>query len=162
VFETARELSRRSKDLGLRTFKSSPCADEPVFALALEINGIPMLPWDEGRAMCTATADDLEGLDRINVLTGQRRLIRYKTLTEPVILHFHFEAQNAFPYLRELARLRLGPRYGRGVLPLLAAIPAYARARVRYLARRVAHRVRQRGLLGLVPERLEVGWKRRA
>ena len=161
VFETARELSQRPQELGLKTFKNSPCADEPVFALALEMNGIPMLPWDEGRAMCTATADDLEGLERINVFAGQRRLIRYQTITEPVILHFHFQAQEAFPYLRELARLRLGPRLGRGPLPAIAALPAYVRARARYLTRRVAQRVRQRGILGLVPERLELAWKRR-
>jgi hypothetical protein len=32
---------------------------------------------------------------------------------------------------------------------------------MRYLAHRVNQRVRQRGFLGLVPERLELAWKRR-
>ena len=161
VFRTARELASRPQELGLKSFKNSPCADEPIFALALEISGIPMLPWDAGRAMCTATADDIQGLERINVFTGQRRLIRYQTPTEPVILHFHFHAQDEFPYFRELARLRLGARWGRGLAPALLAAPAYARARARYLARRVAQRVRARGVLGIVPERWELAWKRR-
>lgn len=161
VFETARELSRRPQELGLKAFKNSPCADEPVFALALELNAIPMLPWDDGRAMCTATADDLQGLESINVFTGQRRLIRYKTVTEPIILHFHFQAQDAFPYLRELCRLQLGVQYGRGALPSIRALPSYMRARMRYLTRRVKQRVGQRGFVGLVPERLELAWKRR-
>jgi hypothetical protein len=161
VFTTARGLSSRLKELGLKTFKNSPCADEPIFALSLELNAIPMLPWDAGRAMCTATADDLEGLESINVFTGQRRLIRYKTVTEPIILHFHMQAQDAFPYLRELSRLRLGLRYGRGVLPSIFAIPSIVRARIHYLASRASQRVRQHGLIGLIPERLELAWKRR-
>ena len=118
-------------------------------------------PWDAGRAMCTATADDIQGLERINVFAGQRRLTRYQTPSEPVILHFHFHAQDEFPYLRELARLRLGPRWGRGIVAVLAALPAHARARARYLARRIAQRIRARGVLGIVPERLELAWKRR-
>ena len=155
VFETAREISRRPRELGLKSFKNSPCADEPVFALALELNGIALLPWDGGRAMCTATADDLQGLESINVFTGRCRLIRYGTVTEPVILHFHFQAQEAFPYLRELARLRLGARLGRSVLPAIVAVPAYIGARWRYLRQRAAQRVQQRGVLGLIPERFE-------
>ena len=110
--------------------------------------------------MCTATADDLAGLECINVFTGQRRLVRYRTITEPLILHFHFEAQDAFPYFRELARLRLGPRFGRGLIPAIAAIPSYVRARLRYLRRRATQRVRERGVAGLVPERIELAWKR--
>jgi hypothetical protein len=157
VFETARELLRRPQELGLKSFKNSPCADEPVFALALELNGIPLLPWDAGQAMCTATADDLQGLQSITVFTGQRRLIRYDTVTEPVILHFHFQAQEAFPYFRELARLRLGPRLA--LLAAPAAIPAYAGARIRYLWRRTRQRVGERGLRGLVPERIERRFK---
>lgn len=161
VFKRARELAQRAASLGLTTFKNSPCADEPVFALALEMNRIAMLPWDDGKAMCTATADDLQGLADINVLTGQRRLIRYGTITETTILHFHFHAQDCFPYLRELWRLKLGAAHKQGVLPALCAIPSHASARLRYLAGRARQRVAEHGLAGLVPERVELAWKRR-
>jgi hypothetical protein len=161
VFGSAREIAGRAAVIGLKAFKNSPCADEPVFALALEQNSIPMLPWDEGRAMCTATAEDMQGLESINVFTGQRRLIRYQTVTEPTILHFHLQAQDDFSYLRELCRLRLGPRYTQAILPSICAFPAYARARIRYLAGRAKQRLATHGLAGLIPERLELAWKRR-
>jgi hypothetical protein len=160
VFTTARKLAGKARELGLNAFKDAPCADEPVFALALAITSVPMLPWDGGVAMCTATADDIQGLEAINVFSGQRRLIRYQTLTEPIVLHFHMQAQDAFPYFRELCRLRLGPRFGRGALPAICAVPAFAAARGRYLAKRAAQRVKQRGLIGLIPERFELAWTR--
>jgi hypothetical protein len=161
VFQTARKLAQDPQELGLRAFKNSPCADEPIFGLALELSGIPMLPWDDGEAMCTATAEDLEGLESIDVFAGQRRLVRYQTVTEPVILHFHLGAQESFPYFRELCRLRLGPRYGRGLWPAAGALPAWMRSRLRYLTRRATQRMSRHGLRGLVPERMELAWKRR-
>src|SRR5205814_1731442 len=88
LFDTARALASRSGDFGLRAFKNAPFADEPVFAAALELTGLAPLPWDGGRSMCTATADVIEGLDDIDVHTGRRKLIRYQTLTQPIILHF--------------------------------------------------------------------------
>ena len=36
----------------------------------------------------------------------------------------------------------------------------YARARLRYLRRRTTQRARERGVAGLVPERIELAWKR--
>jgi len=160
VFSTAREIADRGGEIGLKEFKNSPCADEPVFALALEMNSIPMLPWDAGRAMCTATADDIQGLEAIDVFTGHCALIRYQTLTEPVILHFHLNAQTCFPYARELWRLRLGVRGGRGILPSICAVPGFLAAQIRYLSTRATLRIRQHGLAGLIPQRFERYWKR--
>jgi len=162
IFETARELASRSRELGLAAFKNSPFADEPIFALALELNQTSMLPWDQGAAMCTASADDLTGLDSINVFAGQRRLIRYKTVTEPVILHFHLHAQDSFPYIRELHRLKLGTRLGRGFLPALRSLPAFAGVYLRYLRVRLQQRFNEHGVIGLLPERLELAWKKQS
>lgn len=155
VFRTARELAARSEELGLIAFKNATCADEAVFALALELNGIPMLPWDAGHAMCTATGDNLHGLGDIDVLRGKCRLMRYDTLTAPTVLHFHMNAQHEFAYLRELERLRLGARLGSTVLASALASPGYARRRFGNYATRAAGRVRSQGLGGLVPERVQ-------
>lgn len=161
VFSTAREVAARVGEIGLKAFKNSPCADEPVFALALEMNGIPMLPWDEGRAMVTATADDLRGLESIDVLAGYCALVRYQTPTNPIILHFHLNSQTCFPYARELWRLRLGVGYGYGWLSSGCAMPGHLRARFLYLVERARLRVSERGIIGLVPERFDRFWSRR-
>jgi len=142
VFSTARALAARAAELGLKRFKTAAFADEPVFALALEKNGIPMMPWDGGTAMSTATAPDLQGLSAIQVHAGRRSLIRYATPTEPVVLHFHMQAQDAWPYHRELARLRLGPAHAWGALPALAALPSYLQARARYYLGRLKQKTR--------------------
>jgi hypothetical protein len=69
VFESARRIGAERDRVGLTPFKNSPVADEPIMTMAMEVNGVPMLPWDGGRAMSTALGDT-RGLTGLDVLKG--------------------------------------------------------------------------------------------
>jgi hypothetical protein len=170
VFSTAREIYENRHQVGLKPFKNSPVADEPIFAMAMEVNSVDMLPWDNGETMSTALGK-LKGSLSINVLQGKSRYIKKGVEVNPAVIHFNVGCQDYFIYRRELKRLELGHFTGSGIVSNLSVIPGYSvywtkfqvkkltlRAKqtllINYYRRRVKERVSTLGMLGLIPERI--------
>lgn len=79
VFVNARSVYERGSTLGLVPFKNAPIADEPAFAVAMEIAGVEMDPWDSNESM--ETAINIESVYSINVLTGEAKSNRIALLS---------------------------------------------------------------------------------
>lgn len=134
VFEKSRQIYAERENSGLLSFKTSPVNDEPVIGLAMEMCGIPILPWDNALAMSTALGS-LAGELRIDVLRGVSRFMKNGIDIEPLVIHYNVECQDYFIYRRELYRLELGE--GR-VAELRANIFAFTEtfpAKMRFIVR---------------------------
>jgi hypothetical protein len=154
VFETARKIYKdRTSIPGLRAFKNSAVSSESVFSMAMELNSVEMLPWENGKAMCP-TFGEIKGLYGINVLRGRSRFMLYGREVEPVVIQFNMEAQTCYTYLRELRNLELMDRLGIDILHGSIVLPEYLNNQARYYVRRIRQRVRDLGILGILPERL--------
>jgi hypothetical protein len=153
VFESARQISAERDRVGLTPFKNSPVADEPIMAMAMELNGVPMLPWDGGRAMST-TLGDTRGLSALDVLKGRSAFVKRGVPVQPIVVHFNIGCQNFFVYRRELHRLALPEWLPRSELANLTVVPEYLSIRTAYYAGRLRSGIRNYGLIGVVPERL--------
>jgi hypothetical protein len=161
VFQSSRTIANQAFELGLSRFKNSSVADEPVLGLAMAVNNVSALPWDDGNAMCTPTANRLQHFMSLNVLRGQSSFIRDGFTVNPLVVHFHLHFQQSYVYLREMRRLELGPAFGRWGLLGLMTLPQYARIRAGYYWTRLKQRFRSRGLLGIIPERVELIYRSR-
>ena len=103
VFINARSVYEKRTTLGFVPFKNAPIADEPAFAVGLEISGLEMDPWDKQEGMETAL--NMEDAYSINVLTGKARFRKNGADCDPVLIHFNVAAQNGTTYKREVCRL---------------------------------------------------------
>lgn len=153
VFESARRISAERDRVGLTPFKNSPVADEPIMAMAMEVNGVPMLPWDGGRAMSTALGDTC-GLTGLDVLKGRSTFVKRGALVRPIVVHFNIGCQNFFVYRRELHRLALPGWVPRSDLANLTVVPEYLSIRAAHYTARLRSGISSYGLIGVVPERL--------
>lgn len=108
VFATARRISDRYEQYGLRPFRGG-IAEEPVYALALALLGVAPLE-DGGRAMQTPIY--MRGWLHLDVLEGRCRFRKGDALVSPAIVHFAgawgaaTDPRSAF-YRRERLKLEL-------------------------------------------------------
>lgn len=122
VFRTSRDVFQRSSELGLKQFKNSPANDEPVFAIAMELLGVKMLPWEQGRAMSTMLGR-LEGTFGIDVRKGRCNYVKDGRRLSPIVVHYIVESQDYFVYRRELRRLEFGSGiFGSALSSFIAAM----------------------------------------
>ena len=153
VFASARDIYHQREDLTLMEFKNAPVNDEPIFALAMEIHNVEILPWDNACVMGTYSGD-VKYKNQINVLKKKGQYIKNNVLLDPMIIHFHFECQDYFIFYLEARRLQYKDSVF--VRPL-----AYSHAaldicinRCQYYIKRIKTRTKQYGLLGIIPERI--------
>jgi hypothetical protein len=155
VFVNARSVYEKRTTLGFVPFKNAPIADEPAFAVALEISGVEMDPWDNQEGMETAL--NMEDVYSINVLTGKGRFRKNGTDCDPVLIHFNVDAQNGTTYNREVCRLEfenywLGPLYVEVALTIRFWSSVMERTKRFFI--RMPERLRERGLVGILPHYL--------
>jgi hypothetical protein len=130
VFTIARSLYERRDSLGFVEFKNAPIADEPAFAVAMELSGVAMDDWDNQNGMETAIG--MHNAFSINVLAGQARYLKNGVEVDPVLIHFNVGAQDDAIYWREIHRLK----FERSLFcPLLVEAAVLARAVSEQLAR---------------------------
>lgn len=155
IFIAARSVYERRTTLGLIPFKNAPIADEPAFAVAMEISGVDMDPWDSQEGM--ETSINMENIYSLNVLEGKARFRKNGTDFEPVLIHFNFDAQNGTTYNREIARLEFeNSRLRFLYVEMAVTIRFWASLieRTKGFFERMPERLRERGVVGIVPSRL--------
>jgi hypothetical protein len=155
VFINARSVYEKRTTLGFVPFKNAPIADEPAFAVGLETSGIEMDPWDNQEGMETAL--NMEDVYSISVLTGKARFRKNGTDCDPVLIHFNVAAQNGTTYNREVCRLEfenywLGPLYVEVALTIRFWSSVMERTKRFFI--RMPERLRERGLIGMLPHYL--------
>lgn len=152
VFINARSVYEQRTTLGLVPFKNAPINDEPAFAVAMEIVGVEMYPWDNNEGMETAIS--MENAYSINVLRGKARFRKNGTDCDPVLIHFNVDAQNGTTYNREVCRLEF-ENYWFGSLYVEIALTirfwASLMERTKRFFIRMPERVRERGVAGILP-----------
>jgi len=148
VFETARSICNHNNEL--KSFKNSNLNDEPVFAMAMELNQIECIPWDNGEAMSTVTGK-IEDCWNINALKGKSSFIKNGTRVNPIVIHFHMQDQNCFIYKRDMVRLKIKHYFGAGVVANILVLPDYSCSRIRFYLSRMVQRKDKNGYLGLLP-----------
>jgi hypothetical protein len=154
IFITARSVYERRTTLGLIPFKNAPIADEPAFAVAMEIGGVDMDSWDDHEGM--ETAIKMENIYSLNVLRGKARFRKNGADCDPVLIHFNVDAQNGTTYSREIARLEFENFPFRFLYVEMAiAIRFWASLieRTKGFFKRMPERLRERGVVGIVPTR---------
>lgn len=102
VFEKARYIYSVRDGLPLKEFKDAPVNDEPIYQMAVQLCGIKTLPWRDTMAMIL---EDINGLNRIDVIRGNGAHFRGNNRVDPVLIHFNIHTQDLYPYLREIRRL---------------------------------------------------------
>ena len=152
VFETARNLCNHDSEL--KSFKNSSLNDEPVFAMAMALNQIKIIPWDNGEAMSTALGS-LKGHTKINVLQGRSAFIKNGYQVNPVVIHFNMQCQDFFIYKCDIMRLEFMHYPGISVMANILALPGYILFRINFYLSRISQRKIKYGYLGLIliPER---------
>jgi hypothetical protein len=151
VFINARSVYEQRKTLGLVSFKNAPIADEPAFGVAMEICGVEMDPWDNHEGM--ETAINIECVYSINVLTGEAKF-RKNGDCDPVLIHFNVDAQDGTTYNREVCRLEFeNYRFGSLYVGVALSVRFWAllMKRVKRFFMRMPERVRERGVIGILP-----------
>jgi hypothetical protein len=114
LFETARGLSPRYAEFGMRSFRGT-ISEEPIYAVALALHRVAPLD-DEGRAMSTPLS--MRGWLHIDVLRGEARWRKGRRVVRPRIAHFAGpyasarDPRSAF-YRRERRKLELAHRGAR-------------------------------------------------
>jgi len=154
VFINARSVYEQRKTLGLVPFKNAPIADEPAFGVAMEICGVEMDPWDNHEGM--ETAINIESVYSINVLTGEAKFRKSGADCDPVLIHFNIDAQNGTTYNREIWRLEFeNYRFGSLYVGVALSVRFWAllMKRVKRFFIRMPERVRERGVIGILPYR---------
>jgi hypothetical protein len=154
IFNTARSVYERRTTLGLIPFKNAPIADEPAFAVAMVIAGVDMDPWNNHEGM--ETAIDMEDIHSLNVLRGKARFRKNGADCDPVLIHFNVDAQNGRTYNREVARLEFeNSRFRFLYVEMAVAIRFWASLikRTKGFFKRMPERLRERGVVGIVPSR---------
>ena len=152
VFINARSVYEQRTTLGLVPFKNAPIADEPAFAVAMEISGVEMDPWDNIEGM--ETAINMENVYSINVLAEKARFRKNGANCDPVLIHFNMDAQNGTTYDREVCRLEF-EKYWFGSLCVEIALTirfwALLMERTKGFFGQMPERVRERGVVGVLP-----------
>lgn len=103
LFRTGRDIYDRRNDLALRPFKNSPVAHEPVLAIAMELCGIELRPWDAVTGQ--ETWIDMQDMGAVNVLRGSSRVVKHGKTVEPAVIHYNVGGQISLAYLRDMFRL---------------------------------------------------------
>ncbi len=85
VFDTARDILGRFRELRFHEFKKDGPADEPIFAVSMALNGVAGVE-DHGGLMRTPIG--LEGKLTIDSLKGTCRFVKYGEVVSPAICHF--------------------------------------------------------------------------
>jgi hypothetical protein len=154
VFSNARSVYQQRTNLGLVPFKNAPIADEPAFAVAMEICGVEMDSWDSSDGM--ETAMNMENAYSINVLKGKARFRKGGADRDPVLIHFNVDAQNGTTYNREIYRLEFENCCFcslRVEIALIIHSWILLMEKVRRFFVRMPERVRERGVIGILPNR---------
>jgi hypothetical protein len=136
LFDTARAVYDRRAELALKPFKSSPIADEPVLAIAMEMCGIGFEPWDPSTGMETWIS--MRNLQSVNVLKANSRVVKHGKTVEPAVIHYNVDGQISLAYLRDAFRLA----YEKKPLGELRARAAASWLHCWYLAGKYGARVR--------------------
>ena len=119
IFETARQLRDKYDELGLVRL-SGGISEEPIYCLAMSMNGLAPVPKDRGPIMSV-----VRGKADLNVLTGKRLVtLADGSVVEPHVVHF-CSRRSWYGYRRECYRLRLAQGQRK------VAIPHEALARLR-------------------------------
>lgn len=98
VFERARELLLRQRELGIRDFDRNGPNDETIYSLALASLHLTNLYDDRGRLMRPTVA--MSGRVRISPLGGGCSFTMYGRIVEPAICHFVRDGVLTWPYLK--------------------------------------------------------------
>jgi hypothetical protein len=147
VFKTAREITARAEELGLKYHPAGFFNDEPVFASAVELLGLPFVPEAE-QPLFTLAGLGTDGMMEVDV---RRKWSRYDSAGrtfEPALIHFNVGSQESRVYDRELRRLAFGRILGRGRLPGLVTACLWGLRDLLSGLRKAWHRVVGRGLTG--------------
>jgi len=153
VFNTARDVLERRDEAGLMAFKNAPVADEVVFATALTLCGIDPLPHSHSSSPVNTFLGRTDPVD-LNVLEGKSSYIKRGTFTEPVVVHYGLGTQNGYHYLRDINRLELKEAPAAELRARARAILEYMGYWGRQKLKNIQRRVREMGLIGLLPGRV--------
>lgn len=118
VFATAREIAGRAEELGLKKHPVGFFNDEPIFATAVELLGLPFIPERE-QPLVMLAGHGTEGMWEVDVRRGSSGYTWKGKRYEPALIHFNVGSQRSRVYDRELRRLELGNLLGRTRLPAL-------------------------------------------
>jgi hypothetical protein len=150
LFAQARMVYAKRDALGFVRFKNAPIADEPAFAVAMELCGIDMDPWDADNGMQTAI--NMQSGHSINVLEGQARFRKSNVAADPVLVHYNVNAQYSFVYNLEVCRLEFEHSRFRSLRTagaLSARMTAAIGERGRALALKAPAKIKEKGIGGI-------------
>lgn len=116
VFRLARELALRAEELGLKRHPVGFFNDEPIFASAVELLGLPFLPVGE-QLLFELAGLGTEGMMAVDVRQKLSRYVAAGQTHEPALIHFNVGSQASRVYDRELRRLEFGRLLGSGPVP---------------------------------------------
>jgi hypothetical protein len=142
VFELARELASKADSLGVQRHPAGFFNDEPIFAAAVELLGLPLVHVDE-RPLFKLAHLGTEGLMEVDVRRKTSRHSVKGEEFEPALIHFNVGSQGSRVYDRELRRLEFGRFLGRTPLPDLVTAAVWNTLRPDIIA---AARRRWRGV----------------
>jgi len=130
IYKTCKKVYNDRERLGLVGFKNAPINDEPVFSMALALNGVDILPWENGFVMSTWLGLIEQGKS-INVLKGRSRYTKNGVKVNPMIIHFNVNCQSCFVYRREMNRLSINKWWwkwgGPTFMTLIEMLPYYGK-----------------------------------
>ena len=152
IFANAREIYNQRDALTLKEFKNAPVNDEPIFALAMEMHNVEILPWDNACVMGTYSGN-VKYKNRIHVLKRRGQYIKNNVLLDPMIIHFHFECQDYFIFFLEARRLQYKDSVFVEPKAASLALLDFCINRCQYYKERIKVRTKKHGLLGVIPER---------
>jgi hypothetical protein len=104
VFDAARQLMARYSELGLEPLPRGTPNDEPVWAIAMAMNGLQAVD-DGGRSMRTVLG--MDGGLKLDVIRGVCHFRKYGELVNPSIVHGY---GSGFFLWRELLKLKMARR----------------------------------------------------
>ncbi|MEH2043326.1 hypothetical protein [Nostoc sp.] len=138
-FETALELARDWKKLGISEFRGDGPNDERIFGLAMMLHNQSMFE-DHGQMMRTPIG--LRGSFNIDAITGQSTFKKYNQVVSPALVHFACVWGEHPVYHREVSKLKnldkgLANQVKSNIFSAIKYKFGYQIAFLRYIAKRV-------------------------
>lgn len=124
VFHTARAVAQQAEDLGMKRHPAGFFNDEPIFGVAVELVGLPIITRTDAFTLGSFGTD---GMERIDVRRKRSRHSMVGLDFEPVAIHFNVDSQKSRIYDRELRRLEFGSWLGQTRLPDLVTSALWRR-----------------------------------
>ena len=138
VFGTARDLLARAAEIRVHALPNGDVPDEPLFALALVLNGLELTPTGDRGPW---TPINSRGPIQLDLLAGQCSFWKEGAMVYPDIIHFPAGFRDAYCYHREV--WRLNQLFGRPVPPASQRINAMVRGTVSDRKRQLREQARR-------------------